>query len=469
MGEPYAEVDEGVLDRLRGIVGVDGVSVSEEDRNTYSHDEVAEIHHEPEAVVWAKSADEVSAILKLANEVNVPVTPRGAGQGLSGGAVPVFGGIVMSVEKMDRILEIDEENLMATVEPGVITGVLHREVEAKGLFYPPDPASLDSCSIGGNIAENAGGPRAVKYGITRHYVCGLEVVLPSGDIISLGGKIVKDVTGYDLKHLIIGSEGTLGVVTKIILRLIPLPEHRVDMLVPFNDFESASKSVSEIIKSRIVPTAMEFMGKDSVLAVEALTEKEIPFHEAAAHLLITMDGSSKEVIEADYERAGEICLENGAVDVLIADNPALRDKLWEARRLIIEALQHLSPERIMETEDLAVPRADIPRLLKAIAEIAEQEKTNIICFGHAGDGNVHVNVIKDMPEDVWQEKKHTVSEKMYKAALALGGAITGEHGIGLTRKEFLGLAVDAPAVELMRQIKSAFDPNGILNPGKILP
>jgi glycolate oxidase len=358
---------------------------------------------------------------------------------------------------------------MVTVEPGVITGDIHRAVEALGLFYPPDPASLDSCSIGGNIAENAGGPRAVKYGVTRDYVCGLEAVMPSGDILHMGGKLVKNVTGYDLMNLLIGSEGTLAIITGITLRLIPLPKIRVDLLVPFDDFESASRSVSDIIKNRIVPTALEFMGKDSILAVEALSEKEVPFHEAEAHLLITLDGNEKQAVDSDYEKVGEVCLEHGALDVLVADNPKLRDKLWEARRLIIEALQHLSPERIMDTQDLVVPRAKIPHLLEQIKGIAKNHSMNIICFGHAGDGNVHVNVIKDIPEDEWEAKKPQIAEDMYKVALGLGGAITGEHGIGLTRKKFLPLAADNHQIELMKKIKEDFDPNYVLNPGKILP
>ena len=469
MSETYTKVDEPILARLREIVGEDNVSVSAEDKEKYSHDEVAELRHEPEVVVKASSAEQISRIIRLANEVNIPVTPRGAGQGLSGGSVPVFGGVVLTLEKMNRILEIDQDNLMATVEPGVITGELHRAVEALGLFYPPDPASLDSCSIGGNIAENAGGPRAIKYGITREYVCGLEAVLPSGELVTMGGKIVKDVTGYDLMQLLIGSEGTLAIVTKIILRLIPLPPVRVDLLVPFDDFLAASRSVSDVIKSRIVPTALEFMSKDSVLAVEALTGKEVPFHEAEAHLLVTVDGNDEAAVTAEYEKIGELCMENGALDVLVADNPRLRDKLWEARRLIIEALQNLSPEKIMDTQDLVVPRAKIPDLLSRIKEIGRKHAINIICFGHAGDGNVHVNVVKDMPEETWKAKKEPLAEEMYRIALSLGGSITGEHGIGLTRKQFLPLAVDERQIELMRQIKAAFDPHNILNPGKVLP
>ncbi len=467
MDGTYSKVDDAILAQLREIVGEENVSVSAEDREKYSHDEVAELRHEPEAIVSVSSADEISRIMRLANEANFPVTPRGAGQGLSGGAVPVLGGVVLLLEKMNKILEIDQENLMATVEPGVITGDLHREVEALGLFYPPDPASLDSCSIGGNVAENAGGPRAVKYGVTRNYVSGLEAVLPSGEIVTMGGKLVKDVTGYDLMQLLLGSEGTLAIITKIILRLIPLPTVRVDLLVPFSDFRAASRSVSDIIKSRIVPAALEFMGRDSILAVEALTEKEIPFHDAEAHLLITLDGNDKAAIDSEYERIGEICLENGAQDVLVADNPRLRDKLWAARRLIVEALQHMSPELVTDTQDLVVPRAKIPDLLVRVKEIATKYGMNVVCFGHAGDGNVHVNAIKDVPEDQWQAKKEPLAEEMCRAALSLGGSITGEHGIGFIRKKYLPMAVDECQIAVMKKIKEAFDPHNILNPGKI--
>lgn len=465
----YKKIDEKILEKLRAIAGEKNVSVSGEDKETYSHDEVAELKCEPEAVVKVHSAEEISRIMKLAQGENFPVTPRGGGQGLSGGAVPVLGGVVLSLEKMDKIIEIDEENLMVTLEPGVITGNLHREVEARGLFYPVDPASLDSCTIGGNIAENAGGPKAIKYGVTKDYVCGLEAVLPSGEMIKLGGKVVKNVTGYSLIQLLIGSEGTLAIVTKIILRLLPLPKERVDLLIPFNDFQGAARAVAEIIRNKIVPTALEFMEKDSVLAAEKLLEKEIPFHEAAAHLLITLDGNDKQTMNADYEKIGEICLEKGAVDVLVADNLQMRERLWEARRTIIEALQALSPERIMDTQDLAVPRTQLPEMLKRIKEVAAKYSLKIISFGHSGDGNIHVNIIKNVPEKVWKEKAPQAAEEIYQRAVSLGGVVTGEHGIGLTRKKFLSLGLDNEQIEIMKKIKKDFDPGNILNPGKIFP
>jgi glycolate oxidase len=341
-------------------------------------------------------------------------------------------------------------------------------VEAEGLFYPPDPASLDSCTIGGNIAEDAGGPRAVKYGVTRSYVCGLEVVLPSGEIISCGGKLVKNVTGYNLIQLLIGSEGTLGIVTKIILRLIPLPKVQIDLLVPFDDFQSAADTVSAIIAHHILPTTIEFMEQDSLKAVERLLKKEFPFNDAAAQLLVQLDGNRQEAVESDMEIVGRLCLQHGARDVLVAKDRPTRLRLWEARRMIIEALNAESPVNHME--DVVVPRSEIPPLLAGIKKIASDYALRIINFGHAGDGNVHVNVLKDqLTDEKWAEVIPTVAEKIYRLTLSLGGTITGEHGIGCTRRSYLPLALDASQIELMRRIKKAFDPNYILNPSKILP
>jgi glycolate oxidase len=464
----YEKVTESLIDALRQILGGDEVLVGLEEMEPYSHDEVIGLQSFPEVVVRATTAQQVSQIMQLAQRERVPVTPRGAGMGLSGGAVPMSGGIILSLEKMNRILEIDAENLMVTVEPGVITGDLHRAVEAEGLFYPPDPASLDSCSLGGNIAEGAGGPRAVKYGVTEDYVCGLEVVLPSGVIITLGGKLVKNVTGYNLLQLLVGSEGTLAVVTKIILRLLPLPKVQVDLLVPYDEFQAAADTVSDIIAHRIVPATIEFMEQDSLLAVGRLLERELPFNDAAAFLLIQLDGNSRETVDADYEVVGELCLEHGARDVLVARDQRMRDRLWEARRLIIDALNHESPMNHME--DVVVPRAELPRLLRGIKEIGGRQGVRTVTFGHAGDGNVHINVLKDqIPDDQWEGLMPAVSEEIYQLSLSLGGTLTGEHGIGATRRSYLPLALDEAQIDLMRGIKAVFDPNRILNPGKIFP
>jgi glycolate oxidase subunit GlcD len=464
----YNKVTAEIIEQLSKIFRKDQVLIDEEGIEPYSHDKVVGLKADPEVVVKAETSEEISPLFQLAQREKVPITPRGAGYGLSGGAVAVQGGIVLSVERMNRILEIDKKNLMITVEPGVITGDIHRAVEAEGLFYPPDPASLDSCTIGGNIAEDAGGPRAVKYGVTRGYVCGLEAVLPSGEIITCGGKLVKNVTGYNLIQLLIGSEGTLGIVTKIILRLIPLPKVQVDLLVPFDDFQSAADTVSDIIAHHIIPTTIEFMEQDSLKAVERLLKKKFPFDDAAAQLLIQLDGNRQESVESDMEIVGKLCLEHGARDVLVAKDRPTCLRLWEARRMIIEALNAESPMNHME--DVVVPRSEIPLLLAGIKKIASDYGLRIINFGHAGDGNVHVNVLKDqLPDERWADIIPTVAEKIYHLTLSLGGTITGEHGIGCTRRRYLTLALEPAQIDLMCRIKKAFDPNHILNPGKIFP
>ncbi|MDP2896338.1 MAG: FAD-linked oxidase C-terminal domain-containing protein [bacterium] len=464
----YRKVDEKAIEFLKEIFGADDVLVEPEMKEKYSHDEVPGLRAEPEVVVRATNAEQVSRLMRFANEQMIPVTPRGAGYGLSGGAVPVHGGIVLSLERMNRILEIDKKNLMVTVEPGVVTGKLHQAVEAEGLFYPPDPASLDSCSIGGNVAENAGGPRAVKYGVTKDYVCGLEVVLPSGEIVETGGKLVKNVTGYNLIGLLVGSEGTLGVVTKIVLRLIPLPKVTIDLFVAFNEFQSAGDTVSAILERQILPTALEFMGRDCMEACEAFLKKELPLRGAEAFLLIKLDGNSKEELEGAAEVIGEVCMEHNAIDVLIADNRPDQDRLWQARRAIIDSLKMKSPLNHME--DVVVPRGRIGELLAGMKRLEKEYQYPIVCFGHSGDGNVHVNVLKeDRPDDEWQRIIPEISERIFDIALSLGGQITGEHGIGVTRKKHLEKAIGTVAVRLTRDIKRVFDPNNVLNPGKVLP
>ncbi len=464
----YARVDADLLAQLQAIVGQPYVLCDPASLDPYAHDETAGLRAEPEVVVRAATAQEVSQVLRLASARHVAVTPRSGGQGLSGGAVPVCGGIVLTTERMNRILEIDHENLTVTAEPGVITGNLHRAVEAEGLFYPPDPASLDSCCLGGNIAENAGGPRAVKYGVTKDYVCGLEAVVPGGEIMRMGGKRVKDVTGYNLIQLLVGSEGTLAVVTQIILRLLPLPPARVDLLVPYDSFADAARTVSAIIGRCIVPTTIEFMERDGVHAAERMLGKEVPHHDAPACLLIQLDGRRDDEVTADMEQVGDLCLEHGALDVLVARDRPTRERLWEARRAILEALKHESPANYME--DVVVPRANIPALLSGIHQLGDREGVRIVCFGHAGDGNVHVNILKDeLPDARWQALVPPLRREIYELCLSLGGTLTGEHGVGATRRQYLPLALDAAQIELQRRIKAAFDPDHILNPNKIFP
>lgn len=462
----YSRVDDEILQKIKEIVHEKNILLSKFDLEPYSHDETTGYVSFPEVVVKVESVEQIVQILNLANEKKIPVTPRGGGTSLSGGPIPIYGGIVLSLEKMKRIIEIDTENLIAVVEPGVITGEFQREVQKYDLFYPVDPASLDSCMIGGNVATGCGGANAVKYGTIRDYVKGLEVVVGNGEIISFGGKIVKNSTGYQLMHLFIGSEGTLGIITKVILKLLPLPKFRVDFLVPFNDIASASKTVAEIIKNKIVPVALEFMEKDAIEVTKQFLNKEIPFPDAGAHLLISIDGNRKEEIEKVYEPVGEICLNNNALDVLISDTPSSQERIWEARRSISEAIKHVG--KIAVREDIVVPRNKIPDFVLGVKEISKRYSVSIICFGHAGDGNVHTDILKkDMEEMRWREIFPKVVKELCMLGINLGGKISGEHGIGLSKKEYLGLNLSREEIELMKKVKMIFDPNNILNPGKI--
>ena len=464
----YNKIDSVMIARLQEIVGAEYVITDHERLDPYTHDETPELFGAPEVVVKPANTQEISDILVAANQWLVPVVPRGGGQGLSGGCVPTEGGIVLSVERMNRILEIDHKNLMVTVEPAVITGDLHRAVEEEGLFYPPDPASLDSCHIGGNIAESAGGPRAVKFGTTKDYVMGMEVVLPTGEIVSWGGKLVKDVAGFNFSQLLVGSEGILGIVTKIILRLLPLPKAQIDLLAPFDSMQAAADTVAAIIAQALVPTTIEFMEREAVQASERLLKKEIPFSEAEAQLLISLTGAREEDLENDLDIVGEICLDHGALDVLVAQDRPTRERLWEARRMILEALNHASP--VNHTEDVAVPRSEIPALLEGIHALNDRVGIKAICFGHAGDGNVHVNYMQlDLTDDEWHQRLEQAQDALYALSLSLGGTITGEHGVGYTRRRYLIDSLGQPTVDLMRRVKVAFDPNNILNPGKVLP
>jgi len=461
-----AGISPDIIDELGRLIGSRNLVTAEEDREPYAHDETLNQHFLPGVVAKPEDVTQVAEIMKLAGSRGVPVTPRGAGTGLSGGALPVLGGILLSLERLNRILEIDEENLTVTVQPAVITKVLQDAVEARGLFYPPDPASLESCSLGGNVAENAGGPRAFKYGVTRHYLCGLEVVWPDGSISRLGGKTIKNVTGYDLMHLICGSEGTLAVVTEITLRLLPRPKYQADLLLPFPSLEAAVAASTAMLRERIVPAAMEFMEGKAVLAAEEFLEKRAPFGEAGAHLLIQLDGNDREQLRREYEVIGEVALSHQAMDVLVAEDRPTQDRLWEVRRALSEALTQKSPVR--ERQDVVVPRARIPELFRNMAEIQRRRDMEIISFGHIGDGNIHVNILKEsMDPKAWEETLPGVLDDLFSAVLRLGGTISGEHGIGWVKKKYLPRAVDAAALGMMRALKRSVDPQNILNPGKI--
>ncbi|HBT51042.1 MAG TPA: FAD-binding oxidoreductase, partial [Petrotoga sp.] len=461
-----------IVEELKKIVGANNVIYDDPDAlEAYSHDEVAEKHyaHMPEAVVKPSSAEEIAQIVRLANKYKIPITPRGAGSGLSGGAVPVYGGIVLSVERMNRILEIDKENLVVVVEPGVVTNEINNAVKEYGLFYAGYPMSVETCYIGGNVAENAGGGRAVKYGVTGRYVIGLEVVTPTGDIVHLGGKVMKDVTGYDLIHLMVGSEGTLGIFTKIYLKLMPLPQAKVDLLVLFNDMDTAIKVVPKIMTfGRIIPTSIEFMDDLSFKAACKYLNEKIPFEEAGAMLLIELDGNNKTELEEQYEIIGNLCMENGAIEVYVADNATTSERIWRIRRNIAEAWKQFSPHQSLE--DVVVPISEIPTFLKKIREISNKYRIPIPCYGHAGDGNIHATPIKppELSMEEWHEKLEKLLEEMYVVVKELGGVISGEHGIGHKRKKYLPLVLEPAHIEMMRAIKKALDPNLILNPGKII-
>jgi glycolate oxidase len=460
-------LQKDVINRLEDIVGEKHVLKDQLSLEKYSKDETIGLQAFPDVAVRARTADEVSRIMRLANEYAIPVTPRGLGTSLSGGSVPIHGGIVLSMERMGELLEIDQENLMAVTEPGIVTSELHRLVEEQGCFYPPDPASKDSCSIGGNVAEGAGGPRAVRYGTTKDYVCGLEAVLPSGEIMNVGAKVVKDVTGYNLCQLLVGSEGTLAIVTKIILRLIPKPKMKVDLLAPFNALGPAAEAVSEIIREKIVPTAIEFMDNPAIRLAERYLNKKVVFNTAAAHLLVQLDGNRKEDFEHSMEKVEQIFERFGAWDLLVAQEPEAQNRLWEARRCIFEAANRMGV--MYETMDVVAPRCCVADLVKSATEIAEKYRLDPLCVGHAGDGNVHVLYFKkdDMEKQEWARVLPMASQSLYQKTLEMGGKITAEHGIGLTRKKYLRMDYTETQVDLLRGIKKTFDPNGILNPGKI--
>ncbi len=461
----YNKIKHSDIEKIKEIVGSDNVFTEEETRNIYGSDETENFKFPPEVVVKPTDTQQVSNILKLTNENNIPVTPRGGGTGLSGGALPVYGGICLSMEKFNRIIEIDEKNFQAVVEPGVVTQTFQQELENRGLFYPPDPASRGSCMLGGNVAENSGGPHAVKYGVTKDYVLSIEAVLPTGEIISTGSRTLKNVSGYNLTQLIIGSEGTLAVITKIIVRLIPLPKLRKVVLVAFDSIEDSVSAVATIFKKGITPAAIEFMEKSAITASEAKFDKKFPNGNAEAHLLIEVDGNYEEILNKEIETiAGAVELHN-ALDILLAEDKQKVDDVWDLRRNIGEAVKSISTYK---EEDTVVPRAHLPQLVKGVKEICNRYGITSICYGHAGDGNVHVNLLKDkLDNKSWDENFDKATREIFRLTVSLGGTISGEHGIGYSQKSYLPIALSEIEIQLMRKIKQLFDPNNILNPGKI--
>jgi glycolate oxidase len=459
-------IDPTVLERLRAAVGPDHVRTDEASCDAYGVDALR-IGHPADAVVLPANVADVAAVARICHATGTPFVPRGAGTGYTGGAVPLHGGVVISLERMHRILEIDEANLLAVVEPNVVTGDLQAAVERVGLFYPPDPASLRQSVIGGNVAECAGGPRAFKYGVTRQYVLGLEAVLPNGDVIRTGGKVVKNVVGYDLTHLLVGSEGTLAIITRIILRLVPKPPVQATLRATFPSVDAAVDAVGGIIRERVVPAAIELIDGTSLEAVARyLKVRSLAPEGTAALLLVEVDGVPAAVADeaARVERALKTA---GATEVLHATSDAERQELWRVRRELSFSLRMVAGLKF--NHDVVVPKARIPALFALVAGIAARHALRIPCFGHAGDGNIHVNIMVDPADADEIRRAHVAERELFEGVVALEGSISGEHGIGFAKAPFLPIELSQDEIALMKRVKAAFDPHGLLNPGKIFP
>lgn len=462
----FNKISEGNFKRIIEIVGIENVVSSPDEVLRYSRDETEDLTYPPEVVVKPQNSTQISDLLSLCNKELIPVTPRGAGTGLSGGALPVYGGLLISMEGFNRILEIDDRNFQATVEPGVITEVFITEVAKRGMLYPIDPSSKGSCFLGGNIAHGSGGPRVVKYGTIREYVLNLEVVLPTGEIIWTGANTLKYASGYNITQLMIGSEGTLGIVTKIVLKLIPKPSHDVLLLASFPSNEQACAAVSAIFRAGILPSALEFMERKGVEWVIAYDKIQFDLKDdTAAFLLIEVDGTNLDILFSDCEKISTVIENHGCSDVLFADTAAQKEDLWRIRRVMPVSVKSNS---VYKEEDTVVPRAELPRLISGIKDIGNKYGFESVCYGHAGDGNLHVNIIKaSMSDDDWNNKLKQGIAEVFELTVQLGGTISGEHGIGLVQKEFMSIKYSEIHLNLMRNIKKVFDPNGILNPGKI--
>lgn len=461
----YGKINPKIINCLISISGENNIFTDAENIDKYSRDETEDLSFPPEVVVKPGTSKEISEILKLANKNLIPVYTRGGGTGLSGGALPVYGGIVLSMERFNKILEIDKQNFQAVVEAGVITQLFQEELEKVGLFYPVDPASRGSCFIGGNVAECSGGPRAAKYGVTRNYILGLEFVTPTGEIIFTGSRTIKNVTGYSLAQLICGSEGTLGIVTKIVFRILALPKYKKILLIAYNIVRDCISSVSEIYSNGVNPAALEFLTKDAIKAAENQLSKIFPNSSAEAQLLIELDGNNEDVLNNDIQTISETVEKYNAVDIILAEDRTKMEELWALRRSVGEAVKSISAYK---EEDTVVPRAKLPELLDGIMNVSAKYNIRIISYGHAGDGNLHVNILKEnLPEEYWNINVNSAIKEIFEHTVSLGGTISGEHGIGYTQKEFLPIALSNEEIVLSKNIKKTFDPNNILNPGKI--
>ena len=461
------QITTEILAQIKSIVGAEYLFTDEESFEKYGRDETEKLHYSPAVVVKPRTPQEIVALMQLANKHLIPVTPRGAGTGLTGGALPHLGGLVIAMERFNSILDIDERNLQVTTEPGVITEVLQNAVKEKGLFYPPDPASKGSCFIGGNISENSGGPKAVKYGVVKDYVLNLEIVLPTGEIIWTGSNVLKNATGYNLTQLIVGSEGTLGIVTKIVLRLIPHPKFDLLMLAPFDSLEKASEAVSAIFRAGIIPSAMELMEIESIKLASKLCESTAITitDNLAAHLIIEVDGNDKDVLMKDMEAIADVLTNFEVGELYFADDAQQKTELWKIRRKANEA--SVAAGYTIE-EDTVVPRAELPKLIKGVKALAAENGFKVVSYGHAGDGNLHVRINHPLYKKSYEnEVIQDILFKIFELVKSLGGTISGEHGIGLIQKSFMPVMFDPITMELMKGIKKVFDPNHILNAGKI--
>lgn len=465
----YSKLEKEDLQHFASFLSEQEIVSDQEEMRDYGHDETEDFQFQPELVLKPSSAESVAAILKHCNARKIPVYTSGARTGLSGGALPVYGGVVLSTDRLNRLLEIDERNLQATVEPGLINQVFHEACKAKGLFYPPDPSSWGSCSLGGNLALNAGGPKAVKYGVTNAYVLDLEVATVNGELIRTGARVLKNSTGYNLTQLMVGSEGTLGIITKAVFRLIPYPKHDRLMLIPFASAEQACAAVSAIFQSGITPSAMEFMERDAIdYTLQFVEEVQVPLGpEVAAHLLVEVDGNDPEALMQDCLQIADIVERFEAGEVMLAESAQEKARLWQLRRKVGEAVKSHS---IYKEEDTVVPRAELPQLLRGIKEIGSRYGFQSVCYGHAGDGNLHVNILKnDMSDQAWQDELPNGIRDIFMLVKQLGGTISGEHGIGYVQKDYLDIVLSEANLQLQRAIKQVFDPHNILNPGKLFP
>lgn len=457
-------MDAKIITEIEAIVGAGNVSTATTDKITHSYDATQQSFL-PDVVVYAASTDEVAKVVRLANREKIALLPRGAGSGFTGGSLPIRGGIVLVLTRMTKIIDIDTENLTAEVEPGVITAELQRQVEKLGLFYPPDPASKEFSTLGGNVAECAGGPRCVKYGVTKDYVIGLEVVMPTGEIIHTGGKTMKNVVGYDLTKLFVGSEGTLGIVTRITLKLLPKPAAKKTMLVQFETIEGAAKSVAAIIGAKIIPTTLEFLDAATINCIRHTSPIPLP-EDCRAILIIEVDGDAAS-LDPQIERIQELIRPLGVLAIKVAANHEESEEIWQVRRNVSPSLRRVNPDKF--NEDIVVPRSKVPDMIRALERISAEYDVPIVNFGHAGDGNIHVNIMVDLREHGMAEKVDTVLDEVFQSAINLRGSISGEHGIGTAKAKYLAMELDPATIAAMQRIKDAFDPNHILNPGKIFP